>query len=210
MIGWRTVRIGERKVRLFDCRGFSLGVSATSKHEETAKTFLLSRSSDGRNHIGDQPENMTSFESDYIFPNRGEVPEGPIFKALQMEDRYDIYQYNDVIFFIRSWGQKMAMRVEIERLDDGIRLASFQYDTLRYPNDDFALKTCEYLLKSHCIDMITPHPLHPKLDPKSEFALLSYSFSEFGRRAWQGSFENTLGIYNSQTYGFAERQSPSA
>jgi hypothetical protein len=204
LIRWHTINVEDRKLRLLDCGPFTLSVRVTSTDEKVDERFANSRTQDGLSFINNRPNHPAAFAADYTFPWRSDISDGPLFRAKTLEDRYDIFHHHGQLLLVRSWSQALAMRVAIEPRPEHIKLAEIEYDASRYANDDFALQALEFLLKSHCFDMVVPHPLHPKLDPESEYAILSYSFSEFGRRGWHGTFDNAVGVYSSKRYGFSQ------
>lgn len=203
-IGWLEMEVEGQKLKLFDCRAFSLSQMAMTPDREIAARFATSRNADGRELIGRHPESPTTYTSDHIFPRNESPPEGPLFKAIQMEDKWDIFHYEGVFYFARSWTGDLIVRVDIEPAEGGFKLARIECNSSVLPEGEFALRFVECLLKSHCLDMISPHPLPADIESKDEIALIGFSFSNFGRRAWFGCYESTVGIYNKTRYDFRE------
>jgi hypothetical protein len=118
-----------------------------------------------------------------------------------MEDKWDIFSCNGSLYFSRSWTGEFIIKVDTNRVENGLKFAHIQYAKPAFYDNEHCLWVVEYLFKSHCFDMIVPHPL-PKTLSNDPVDIVLYSFANFGRRGWFATFNCTLGIYNKDRYGF--------
>lgn len=190
-------------LKLLDCRASALSRLSFSDDRRIAERFLQLRSDDGSRLIGQHPQDGRVFTADYLFPIGAELPNGPLFLARQMEDKFDVYHHDGALFFTRSWTGDLQIKAEISVEEDGIRIGQVECGKEHFVDDDYCLQVLEYLLKSHCLNMVSPHPLSERLRGVSDEDLVHISFNVFGRRGWYGCFESTLGIYNEDRYRFS-------
>ena len=200
-ICWVDETVGDRRISVLDCRAFCLRQTVWTTDRKTAERFACSRSDDGKQLIGRVPLESVSFNADLVYPFRGGIEDGAWFLAIQMEDKWDIFLYSESLYFTRSWTRDLIIKVDFERVEDGLRFAHVQYARSALNDDDYCLQVAEYLFKSHCFDMIVPHPL-PRFMERNAADIVSYSFHVFGRRAWFATFDSTLRIYGENRYGF--------
>ena len=132
---------------------------------------------------------MVSCSLTYACPER--PSDGPLFKSEQMEDKWDIYLFNDVLYFARSWTGDLLFCAST-RFDSGwMHLTGIVADGGQAP--EFALRVVDYLVKSHILGRDALHPLPPELS-KVAGDIAAYSFSMFGRRCSFGTYADTTTI----------------
>lgn len=201
-IRWHTKTIEDRDIDFLDCRGYCLNVISMTENKAIAEFFTRSRADNGDNYTDKRPENGRSIESSIKIPGLYTLKDGPLFKALQMEDKYDIYLFSQNLYFVRSWTGNLVIRANIDIETDGFRITGIEYDQSHF-DEDFSRRALIYLIKSHIFDIIVPHPLPEKLPDKTRSIVL-YSFNEFGRRGWYASYDDTSGLYGNERYGFPD------
>jgi hypothetical protein len=113
-------------------------------------------------------------------------PEGYLFRAAQMEEKWDIYHWAGRLFVARSWTGHLNYSARIQ--GDGKLLHVDEITTLK-PSVDYARKELHFLLRSHVQALLMPAPLpvQDMTDPENrgEKALAGHHlFSTFGKFGW--------------------------
>lgn len=192
-------------IRVLDCRPFTETRVAFAAEEQNAITFLSTRDSGGEHHRGKSPENACSFSCDLSYPinaliysqitNRSfetrDLPEGKLFSAAEMEEKWDVYYFDKYFYFVRSWTDKIAYRARAVEEGLYLNITEIEYDGEKTEDEDYHLRGVDYLLKTFVIGLTVPHPVPADVENTPEsIALFSFSFA--GRHAKFASFEDTL------------------
>ena len=77
-------------MRCLDCRVFSQSMLSVTEDPNIAARFCALRKSTGEQHIGKLPPNTVTVQCDLSYPYSGEIKDGPLFIAEEMEDKWDI------------------------------------------------------------------------------------------------------------------------
>jgi hypothetical protein len=181
-------------IRVLDCRPFSTSMISTTKDPAIADRFTRLRTATGEEHRGKTPDNALTVACDLRYPFGGEPPNGRMFAAQQMEDKWDSYLYDGHLYFSRSWTGDLIYRAAIT-FKNGEAIVS-QVDANRAKVMDeptLAVRSADYLVKTHLYRIEAPHPFGPDF-PNDQRSLALYSFSEYGRWASYGSFEDTTAV----------------
>jgi hypothetical protein len=186
-------------ISLLDLRSSVFITTAWTTRKDIAESFLRMRRANGAEYVNRLPDDYVEFESSLSFAYSGTHQEGPVFKARAMEDKWDMYVYEDRLYISRSWTGNLCFvalcefksnRVEIHRI----------FAEKKFISDDvqYAGRVVDCLIKSHMSNMVVPHPLPARLkgEPLGELAVHSYEI--FGRRGLFGSFDETIGILGQQ------------
>jgi len=175
--------------RVFDCREYALKRGSTSKNPGITTKFFETRKTDGMEYLGKFPGNWIKTIVNLDFRLTGHrsyqdgIPDGILFKAQSMEQKWDIYKYAGFIFFVRSWTGELVYFCNYLPAESGFKTDLVVLDRSKMDEDDplFEIRNIEFLLLSHVLDMQVPHPI-PKLIKDCPEAIASYSFSMFGNR----------------------------
>lgn len=164
---------------------------STTRSAEIATEFARLRSSRGDEYKGRRPRGAgtVSCSLTYVCPER--PLDGPLFKSEEMEDKWDIYLFNDVLYFARSWTGDLLFCADTRFESDRMQLTCIVVDGGHAA--EFALRVVDYLVKSHILCRNALHPLPPEL-PKVADNIAAYSFSMFGRRCSFGTYADTTTI----------------
>ena len=77
------------------------------------------RTNDGQCFIGQEPEDATRIQYSLAYPLQlFKKLEGPLWKAGRMEDKWDMYAFNDVFYFCSSWLNTLAIKAGFERNEE--------------------------------------------------------------------------------------------
>lgn len=181
-------------LRVLDCRPFSTTMISSTKDPSIAARFTQLRHASGEEHKGRTPENTIVARCDLSYPFNGESREGRLFVAQRMEDKWDIYLYDRHLYFARSWTGELVFRATVQFKEDEAVITEVEASRAKVMDDPTsAVRIVDFLMKTHLYRREYPHPLrHGLPDDKKTLAL--YSFSEFGRWALYGSFDDTTTV----------------
>jgi hypothetical protein len=187
---WLSAEENKFGVDLLDCRPLALGTLATTGDPEVALRFVQLRGSDGSELRGVSPPGARTIVCNLVYPQAELAREGPLYKAEEMEDKWDIYSYDRYVYFLRSWTGELVFRATVS-LSDTTRLVAIE--TAPQEGDDFVVQQVDFLVKSHVMGLEVPHPL-PQSFGKDAKKQAAYSFSAYGRRGLYGCLSNTLSL----------------
>lgn len=181
--------------RVFDCREYAFNKIATTKNAAIANSFRESRHSDGIEFIGQFPENAAKIEVNYNFHSKAHpayedgIPDGILFKAKTMEEKWDIYKYSNFLFFVRSWTGELVYFSTYIATKVGFKTDVIVFDDSKMEKADpfFELKVVEFLIHSHILGLQVPHPI-PKTLEDDPATIAAYSFSMFGNKGCFASY----------------------
>jgi hypothetical protein len=181
-------------LRVLDCRPFSTTMISVTKDPNIAARFSQLRKASGEEHRGQHPEDAVAARCDLVYPFNGESRDGPLFVAQQMEDKWDIYLYDGHLYFTRSWTGEFVFRATIEFKEKEAVITQVEASRPKVMDDPiFSVRIVDFLMKTHLFRKEAPHPF-PQGLPEDKKALALYSFSEYGRWAYYGSFEDTTKV----------------
>ncbi len=176
-------------IRVLDCRSLTQTVTAVTQDQAVAESYCRLRGSQGLECRGQVPEGADPIPCDLRYAYAGAAKDGPLFKAQQMEVKWDIYLHEGFLYFCRSWTGELVFRAGLAITGREAAVSGVEATTT--PEDpSLPVREVDFLIKSHIFGQEAPHPLPASLRPDPrEIAL--YSFSRYGRRALYGSFEDT-------------------
>jgi hypothetical protein len=182
------------RLRVLDCRPFSTSMISTTKDPSIAARFNRLRRSTGEEHRGHHPGGPLTAPCALRYPFNGEGKDGPLFVAGQMEDKWDIYLYDGYLYFARSWTGELVFRATVEFRGREAVVTAVEASRAKVPDDPaLAVRMVDFLVKTHLCRQEAPHPL-PRDHSDDKQAIALYSFSEYGRWAFYGSFEDTTAV----------------
>jgi len=176
-------------IKILDCQPITRGMVSTTADPRIADSFVSLRSYDGAEL---RPQDLIPCcqpDRRLVYPHTGSQPTGPVFKADQMEVKWDVYCLGGSLLFCRSWTGDLIYVAEADWTQDAFRVTRIHAASGSQIDAQFAERAVDYLLKSHVYSLAVPHPLRPA-DPEDTQTLAAMSFSEFGNRAWFGTFED--------------------
>ena len=105
-----------------DIHGFTQTMISTTQDQSVAENFSVSRSDDGQQYIGKAPADAFSIPTDITYPHNGDELDGIIYKAPEMEVKWDIYAYGGWFYFVRSWTSDLIYKVRFENTGTTLNL----------------------------------------------------------------------------------------
>lgn len=165
---------------------------AVTQDQKIAESFLTLRQSVGAEYKGVLPEQAVELDCDLRYEYAGEVAEGILYKASQMEEKWDIYLYGDRIYFCRSWTGALVFVAEFTATGSEIVISRiWAAGELTEPDSTFAIRQVDYLIKSHIFGRAVPHPLPENL-PREPQTVGLHSFSQYGSMCCFATYEDTI------------------
>ena len=76
-------------IEVFDCGEFCQNMASMTSDPDVAAKFVGLRSSNGEEYRGQLPSNPLAIACQLSYPFSGEANDGPLFKAEEMEDKWD-------------------------------------------------------------------------------------------------------------------------
>jgi len=181
-------------IEVLDCRPLTQTMIATTGSFDVAAHFTSSRQDDGRGYVGKEPADAHVIECRLRYPFNGSQPSaGPLFKAAEMEDKWDLYVYDDTLYCARSWTGDLVYTARLHFVDGEFAVEEMRVAGVAGELPTYSVRALDFLIKSHVYNLGAPHPLFDA-STKDPEQLALMSFSVFGRRAWFGAFEETVGL----------------
>jgi hypothetical protein len=156
----------------------------TTEDPEIAETFLRNRSAVGKEYVDEKPEHPIEVDVTYRFElGKTVIANGPLFMAGQMEEKWDIFHYDGVLYFVRSWTGTLAHVAQCRVVDGMLEVSSIVTDASTLDERDvmFFVREVFFLIVSHVLGVVYPHPLMTCL-PMDDDSILKFSFSRYGKR----------------------------
>ena len=178
-------------VDLWDCATFTQSMISTTSAPGVAAQFARLRAATGNEHRNQLPANALVKDCALNYPVAQAVSDGPLFKATEMEDKWDVYFFNPHIYFARSWGGQLMYRATVRCEDQFMVITQIEFAGDQEP--EFSRRAVDYLVKSHVLGAGAPHPLPADL-PAEPMQVAAYSFSRFGRRCAYGTYADTTAL----------------
>src|SRR5438093_9740874 len=137
----------------------------------------------------------SALECSLSYPAVQAPADGPLFKANEMEDKWDIYFFNPHLYFARSWGGQLIYRatVDFEHKTEHETMMITRIEFAADHDAEFSRRSVDYLIKSHLLGAVTPHPI-PRDVSAEPARIAAFSFSTFGRRCACGTYADTTVI----------------
>lgn len=110
-----------------------------------------------------------------------------------MEDKWDIDFFDHRLYFSRSWTGDLAIVAEVIQSTGALRISALHSAVTNPGRGDMVIRDVDFLVKAYLFGRETPHSL-PAGVPSSEKAIVTYSFSLFGRAAAFATYDDTTKI----------------
>lgn len=190
---WLSEQESEFGIAVLDCRAFCQRMVSSTDSPHVALSYSQLRSSLGKNHCGQLPNNVQRFECDLKYSYDGKHQDGVVFKSQQMEEKWDIYIYDNMLYFARSWTGDLVFVSEVSFEPTVVRLVSVSANSEAAKNRSYAIACVDYLMKSHVLRGVAVHPF-PDDVPNDPDHLAMFSFGQFGRFAAYSTYEDTTKV----------------
>ena len=176
--------------RILDVRSMTWNVLATTSDRKIAEAFTAQRQSNGLELIDAAIENSATLECNLVFPHNGDRLEGIVYKSDSMDVKWDIYIYNSVFLFARSWTGRLQYRAFAEVNDTEIRIYRIETSA-----DDIetARQAVYFILATHAMGRVLPHTIR-RDTPDNPHQIAVLSFSMYGNLGCYATYEDITQI----------------
>jgi hypothetical protein len=179
-------------VEVLDCRPVSLRMTAMSKSEAVAARFCELRGQDGRRLVGTLPQDHSQLDTSLWLPYTGDPFEGPVYLSAQMEDKWDLFVHEQVLYATRSWTGDLAYVVDLEYDTGRLLLSRIRHARgLTYGERGMAELQVAFLVVTYMFGELAPFPV-PTAVPRDSKQIAMYGFMCYGRAAQFGAFEGAI------------------
>lgn len=177
-------------IRILDCRSMTWSLLSTTGDPAVAESYLRLRSTTGRELISRAINDSVRCQTSLRFPHNGARLEGVVFKADSMEVKWDIYIYDSVFLFARSWTGELQFRAWATISASEIHITEIECSK---DDRDLAAGHVYFLIGTHAMKRVLPHrvPCEPSDDP---IRIATVSFALFGKLACYAAFEDITAI----------------
>ncbi len=178
-------------LRFLDCRPLTQTVSSWTKDPQIAERYDQLRHSDGKDLINAVIPDAVRCPAALVFPHDGTARDGGVFKSPEMEVKWDVYLYDSVFLFARSWTGELQFRAFAEIEESEIRITSVECQAV---DRELAASHVFFILATHVLKRVIPHQLPAGPIPLSDKNIAVRSFGLFGRYAWYATQEEITGL----------------
>ena len=193
-LNWISREESPFKMRVLDVRSFTMSMVASPADKKLAELFIQLRSSKGNQYHGKSPDQAMHVDCQLRYPHGGPTRDGPLVMAKEMEDKWDVFLYENDLYFTRSWTGVLVYKARIDFFDTTAIVSSIHaIPQLVKGGSWLAICAVDFLVKSLLYRRIAPHAVPPSI-PNDEMGIAAYSFQEYGRWATYASFEDTTRI----------------
>ncbi|WP_426669404.1 hypothetical protein ACPPVU_24720 [Mucilaginibacter sp. McL0603] len=180
--------------RILDIRSFTQQMTSTTQNRNVAELFLKNRAGIGQEYIGFRFKNCISIDTELIYRHNGEKVEGSGYKAKVMEDKWDIYAWNDIIYFVRSWTGDVGYKAFITYNHQSFTVYKIEFEgqNAAQSEQSLVINNIHFLLSTLAFKAVQPHKIPGHLITHEEIA--AYSFALFGRNCWYATYDDITDI----------------
>jgi len=176
--------------RVLDVRPLTWTVISTTRDPRIAESFGAQRRSDGQEFIDAPIADSTVVACDLVLPHNGERLEGIVSKADCMEVKWDIYIYNSVFLFVRSWTGKLHYRARAQFEERSIRIRQVETSS---ELTDLAPQTVYFLLATQGMRQSLPHTIPADMTSDPDL-IAQWSYQMFGKVASYATYDDITQI----------------
>jgi hypothetical protein len=182
-VQWLRGKKSPFEMDVLDCRGFALHHMSTSGDAAIAESFVRNMQSNGTEFVGTLPKNPVRMDVSIAFPlDQVKLKDGPVFIASQMEEKWNIYFYDQILYFVRSWTGILVHAAKCEINNGTLKVSSVMTNRESIDERDrtFPFREVFFLIVSHVLGKVFPHPIPAFIEAEEEKIAL-FSFSQYGR-----------------------------
>ncbi len=177
-------------IRILDCRPMTWNLVATTGDLAVAESYGRLRAANGRELIGVAIRDAVRFPASLRFPHNGAPLEGVVFKADSMDVKWDIYIYDSVFLFARSWTGELRFRAWATISETEIHVTAIECSE---PDRELAAAHVYFLIGTHAMRRVLPHRVPCESSDAPE-TIATFSFVLFGRLACYATFDDITAI----------------
>jgi len=155
-----------------------------------AKSFAVLRRSYGSERRGKSPTESVAVPCRLTYKLIKEVRNGVVFRAGEMEEKWDIDLFDDELYISRSWTGELIFVTHLHRSAGLLTVSEVSAPVSSAEASTMIVRDVDFLIKTFLLGLEVPHSLPHEL-PSSEKMIVTCSFSLFGRHAAFATYDDT-------------------
>ena len=178
-------------VPVFDTRAFATTMVSVTSDKNVAALYTELTKIDGTLYKGRHTDFARITDSGFHVDLTTSLKNGPVFVSSAMEEKWNIYFFDNILYFVRSWTGDLFFRAEVSILEKELSVSRVEYNSRVCSKDFDATRAVYFLIKSHIFRKPAIAPIPNEIsDHKVEIAM--YLFGMYGCVAYFASRENTV------------------
>jgi len=187
------------EMRCLDVRNYCWNAQSLTKDPQVALKFSELRAFDGEQLRGQSPDNNIKLACQLQYNSKrrifDETFRGPILKAEVMEDKWDIFLYDNSLYFTHSWSGQLVYKAKVNVSVETTIIEEIEVESrLAEDRPELVLCDVDFLVKSHLYNLPVPHRISSNISETDKQLITIYSFSSYGRWASFATYEDTTGL----------------
>jgi hypothetical protein len=178
------------RLPILDCTQYADGMTSFTESPQVAQKYSELRKASGQELPGVEFKPIQSVPCNLAYEINKRPADGPVFKSRIMEEKWDIYSYDERLFFCRSWSGELIYRAAVK-----CELPTFEVlmvESSEKLPEKLAVQQVDFLVKSHLLLAMALHPLLAELGHDAEKQAM-HSFGRYGNKGRYGTLEETIG-----------------
>jgi hypothetical protein len=178
--------------RILDIRSLTQTMLSFTSDKSVAELFNKQRHSIGKELIDIKLPGSKTIETNLEYPHNGSKMEGAGYKAKCMEDKWDIYFWNEIMYLTRSWTGEVIYKAHTTVSATNFTIRKIEYSQNEYTQVDptLVIDNVHFIILSHAFGRPFPHRIPKTLTSEKDIAL--YSFNQFGHNCWYATYDNII------------------
>jgi hypothetical protein len=178
------------RLPVLDCTQYAHGITSFTGNSEVAKKYAELPGASGQELPRLDFKPAQHFACNLTYKIHKRPADGPVFKSRVMEEKWDIYLYEEGLFFCRSWSGELIYRAAAKCEPPALIISMVESSQLL--PEKLAVRQVDFLIKSHLMLATALHPLPADLGRDAEKQATN-SFSWYGAKGRYGTLEETIG-----------------
>jgi hypothetical protein len=176
--------------RILDCRDFTQTNLATSTDRGIAEKYNRLRQSNGKEYVLTNFQNKVSLDVQLSYPPTGAQLTNLVFKSGSFDEKWDIYIYDDCLYFVKSWTGELVYKAFARANKDNVIIYKIEFEETDLADKSFAASNVHFLVTTQILKGVLPHRVPTNLKTDMEIAI--YSFHIFGNKCWYATYDDIL------------------
>lgn len=175
--------------KILDVRSLTQKILSFTKDKSVAELFNKQRHSIGEELIGVKIASSKTILTNLEYPHNGSKMEGAGYKAKCMEDKWDLYFWDGIMYITRSWTGEVIYKAYTTVAENNFTITQIEYSENQYTGEDptLVIDNVHFIVLSHAFGRPFPHRIPKTLIDEKEIAL--YSFNQFGHNCWYATHD---------------------
>jgi hypothetical protein len=180
-------------LRIYDCRPFTRTMVSMTSDPAIAARFASLRNQDGRHNRDTSPRDAVLVPCQVRYSAPVDLRDGPVFRAREMDEKWDIDFFAGKLYFSRSWTGSLELVGLADKNSATLEISAVYGAALNREAQETIVRDIDFLVKTYIFHREVPHCL-PSTLPATEKSIVVYSFSKFGRAASFATYEDTMQV----------------